>query len=284
VPHPDKVPLAAWLLLLLGDGESYGRALVGCLGDRGISVNAALVYRTLRALERDGAITSRWTESDHGPRRRSYRLNREGRQSLGEFVADIAATRELHEAFIRAYGRAGAGHEPGARGHPASDESGGLSPPSTDSEAATDPAAAADVAPLPTVGRELLVAWLLLLLRHGDSYGYGLLNALDDRRCGADPAAIYRVLGALERDGLLQSCWRKSAVGPRRHLYRLTPQGHRNLDDLAAAVTATRNGHDVFLHTHEHAPDNPPQRRRGQADQPSRACSGGLERGVIDGP
>lgn len=261
--HADKVPLAAWLLLLLRDGESYGRALFGALADRGIAVDAGLAYRTLRALESDGAITSQWTPSHHGPRRRSYRLTRKGRRRLAQLAADITATCHLHEAFVRAYdARSDIGHEDGEHG-PTGDP-GEPSQQPAEAERAISPEAPAHDAPAPTVGRELLVGWLLLLLHEDESYGYGLRQALDERDVRADAGALYRVLRALERDGLLQSRWMKSAAGPRRRFYRLTARGRRSLDELAGAIAATRDHHATFLRIYEQTPRR--ARRRRSAD------------------
>lgn len=266
----DKVPLTAWLLLLLRDGESYGRALLGRLSDLGISVDAGLAYRTLRALERNGAVTSHWTEPQAGPRRRSYRLTRKGRRRLAELATDITATWHLHETFLRAHQRAHAAHastssEPSGSEEPhdpsqqsnndehaaiaGRDGAGGKAPPPRD-------------APAPTVGRELLAAWLLLLLERDASYGYELRRALDEHYVRADPGALYRVLRELDREGWLQSRWRRPAGGPRRRFYRMTPEGRRKLDELAAVITATRDSHTAFLHAYEHKPRKRPPRRR----------------------
>src|SRR5688572_9558236 len=40
-PRRDPVPIAAWLLLLLREGESYGRALFARLSQRGVGVESA---------------------------------------------------------------------------------------------------------------------------------------------------------------------------------------------------------------------------------------------------
>lgn len=267
----DKVPLTAWLLLLLRDGESYGRALLGRLSDRGISVDAGLAYRTLRALERDGAVTSRWTEPQAGPRRRSYRLTRKGRRRLAELATDITATWQLHETFLRGYQRAHAGHastsselfgseEP----HEPSEQSNGDEHlPVDGSDHAGHDAAPPRDAPAPTVGRELLAAWLLvLLLEREASYGYELRRALEEHRVRADPGALYRVLRELDRKGWLQSRWRRPAGGPRRRFYRLTPEGRRNLDELAAVITASRDSHTAFLNAYRQKATKRRPRRR----------------------
>jgi len=257
----------AWLLLLLGEGENYGRGLMSRLSDREIHSEPSLVYRTLRGLEHAGAITSRWKDSAQGPRRRSYRLTRKGRRMLTEFAGDSAAALQLHETFLRAHEdvrgeprdsdqvAAHARREPSSRSEGAAaddDRDGGRS------------GSASPDAPPATVGRDLLAGWLLLLLSQRESYGYDLRGTLEDKRIRVDPATLYRLLRTLERDGWLQSRWRRPAAGPRRRFYRVTPEGLHNLDDLAAAIAATRDGFAAFLHAHENRSDapRPPRRRR----------------------
>lgn len=79
----------------------------------------------------------------------------------------------------------------------------------------------------------------------------------------ASPGCI--ALRTLERDEWLESRWTTSAAGPPRRLYRLTPEGRRNLDQLAATITATRDTHAAFLRActgcgrgpRQSAPDEP---------------------------
>lgn len=257
----------AWLLLLLGEGENYGRGLMSRLSDREVHSEPSLVYRTLRGLEHEGAITSRWRDSAQGPRRRSYRLTRKGRRMLSEFAEGIAAAVQLHETFLRAHRDAGGEGDDGdqgathARRQPSSRPGG---PPADDDGSGDRGGSASPDAPPATVGRELLTGWLLLLLSRRESYGYDLRGTLEDKRIRVDPATLYRLLRALEGDGRLQSRWRRPAAGPRRRFYRVTPEGRHDLDDLAAAIAATRDGLAAFLHAHEHRPDapRPPPRRR----------------------
>src|SRR6478672_4682020 len=61
-PRTPKDLRAAWLLLLLRAEPSYGYVLRRELGERGFDVDPGTLYRTLRELERDGLITSRWME------------------------------------------------------------------------------------------------------------------------------------------------------------------------------------------------------------------------------
>lgn len=242
--RPDAALLTGWLLLSLRNADSYGRALIASLGERGISIDSNHAYRVLRALERDGAVTSRWTESDLGPQRRTYRLTRKGRRTLAEAAATISASRQLHETFLRAY--EGQRKEPGPQGGRRVDRG---------------QAAPSGSGPLLTVGRELLAAWLLLLLDRGPSYGYGLRRALNDDHVRADAGAMYRVLRELERDKWLESRWLRSDAGPRRRFYRVTPAGRRQLEELAAATVVTCDRYAAFLRAYEQpsAGSSPPE-------------------------
>ena len=266
--------MGAWLLLLLRDGEGYGRELIVRLSERGISVDTALAYRRLRELDADGAITSRWVQSHAGPRRRCYRLTGEGRRQLAEHAATIAATRQRYDAFLRAYAHAMGDEEPGASPRRGSDRTSAQRPAPVDDDAEDaqdgrddrreeasqhDPGSA-------SAGRELVAAWLLLLLMRGESYGYDLQRALHDQHLHADPGALYRLLRTLERDGWLQSRWTTSTAGPRRRVYELTGAGRNNIGQLAHVITTLRDSHAAFLDVYERGPRSP---RVGQRDDPA---------------
>ena len=101
--------------------------------------------------------------------------------------------------------------------------------------------------------KELMTAWLLLLLDGGATYGYDLRRELDAHQLSIDPSILYRTLRKLERDGWVESRWMRSVAGPRRRFYRLTPQGRRTLDEMAALITSIRDFHDTFLRAYEQA-------------------------------
>lgn len=103
---PHKELRTAWLLLLLDGGASYGYELRRELDARGLKVDAGVLYRTLRKLETDGWVESRWMRPVTGPRRRFYRLTPRGRRKLDEIAALIDGIRDVHEAFLRAHERA----------------------------------------------------------------------------------------------------------------------------------------------------------------------------------
>lgn len=51
--------------------------------------------------------------------------------------------------------------------------------------------------------------------------------------------------------GVASVALEEPADAPRRRFYRLTPEGSRNLDELAAVITATRDSHAAFLHAYK---------------------------------
>jgi DNA-binding PadR family transcriptional regulator len=108
---------------------------------------------------------------------------------------------------------------------------------------------AATIAPPPS--RELLSAWLLMLLDRQASHGYELRRQLEAHGVTAESGAMYRVLRKLEEDGCAASTWAKSIAGPRRRLYELTAQGRSELGKLVATITAKRDVHAAFLTVHD---------------------------------
>lgn len=107
--------------------------------------------------------------------------------------------------------------------------------------------------------RDLLEAWLLLLLHEGTSHGYELRREIRGRRLRIDSGNLYRWLRRLEGEGLVHSRWTQSAVGPQRRSYRLTANGRRALAESAAVISRTRDNQDAFLRAYE------PARRSGAA-------------------
>lgn len=89
------------------------------------------------------------------------------------------------------------------------------------------------------------------MLDSGANYGYELRRELDANRLDVDPSVVYRTLRKLERDGWVASRWMQSSAGPRRRFYRLTPEGRRNLDELAALITDIRDIHGMFVQAHD---------------------------------
>jgi len=82
-----------------------------------------------------------------------------------------------------------------------------------------------------------LKACALLLISEAPAHGYQLLTRLKAVGPGAfDLGALYRVLRAMEDDGLVASNWEESAVGPDRRVYRITDRGRLALDAEAEVL------------------------------------------------
>ena len=94
---------------------------------------------------------------------------------------------------------------------------------------------------------------ILLLLRERPAHGYELLEALPalTGEARVDMGNLYRVLRALEEDGLVSSQWESGEPGPAKRTYELTAAGARLLDEWATALRRSRERVDTFLERYE---------------------------------
>jgi PadR family transcriptional regulator PadR len=112
---------------------------------------------------------------------------------------------------------------------------------------------------------------ILLLLREGPKHGYELLDLIPE--LGADEGRIdlgnlYRVLRALEEEGLVTSEWSADLPGPTKRTYTLTREGHELLAAWLASIERLRDGLTTFLETTQEGGDHvrtPPQAQVGTA-------------------
>lgn len=98
-------PLVFQILLLLGEGESHGYAIMQRVNERTgrrTILGPATLYRTLKQLRDDGLIEEAGIEPGDGGERRLYRLTAAGRQAahheaarMAELVHRARATRLL---------------------------------------------------------------------------------------------------------------------------------------------------------------------------------------------
>ena len=91
---------------------------------------------------------------------------------------------------------------------------------------------------------------LLLLLRERPHHGYELIERLpevagDETRI--DVGNLYRLLRALEAEGVVSSEWSADLPGPARRTYELTPTGRRLLDRWADALRSAQGVVQGFL-------------------------------------
>jgi poly-beta-hydroxybutyrate-responsive repressor len=94
---------------------------------------------------------------------------------------------------------------------------------------------------------------LLLLLRERPLHGYELLDRLPELGVEGrvDIGNLYRLLRALEEEGLVSSEWSDELPGPAKRTYELTAEGRRVLDTWAEALQRARGTIATFLDRYE---------------------------------
>ena len=90
-----------------------------------------------------------------------------------------------------------------------------------------DKTAAADGADYPSTWlRSFLPAVVLAVVARGETYGYAVAQDLEAAGLGhVKGGALYPVLAALEKDGLITASWAAGVGGPGRKMLAITPQG-----------------------------------------------------------
>ena len=101
---------------------------------------------------------------------------------------------------------------------------------------------------------------VLLLLRERPAHGYELLERTEELAGEPiDMGNLYRVLRALEEDGIVTSAWRDDAPGPSKRIYELTDEGRRLLGGWADALRANQGLVSSFLDRYEKGGDHVPR-------------------------
>jgi poly-beta-hydroxybutyrate-responsive repressor len=94
---------------------------------------------------------------------------------------------------------------------------------------------------------------LLLLLRERPAHGYDLLERLPeltgDQR--VEMGNLYRLLRALEEEGLVSSTWDAASPGPAKRRYTITPAGEQLLAQWAEALRRSQRRTATFLERYE---------------------------------
>ena len=71
-------------------GHGYDlRKSIAEMSDEAISVDAGGLYRTLRRMEEEGFVTSKWVEGDSGPQKREYDLTAEGYELAEDWIVHL---------------------------------------------------------------------------------------------------------------------------------------------------------------------------------------------------
>jgi len=99
---------------------------------------------------------------------------------------------------------------------------------------------------------------LLRLLSERPTHGYELLERLPELlgEERVDVGNLYRVLRALEEDGLVVSEWQAGLPGPTKRTYTLTDDGREALAAWLEALAALRDGLTTFLDDTEKGGDH----------------------------
>jgi poly-beta-hydroxybutyrate-responsive repressor len=95
-----------FVLAILAGGQAHGYAIIGDLGQLGITngaVDVGQVYRTLRDLEEAGQVRSSWSTAGSGPARRDYELTAAGYTALDEWAAVMKERARLVAEFDARY-------------------------------------------------------------------------------------------------------------------------------------------------------------------------------------
>jgi poly-beta-hydroxybutyrate-responsive repressor len=102
--HLNRFVEPVLLLVLKQKGRSYGYDLLGNLPEHAFTdgkIEKAVLYRTLRRLEKNGYIDSDWETGPSGPARRVYTLTKDGEGHLREWAEVLAKVAGSMSRFVR---------------------------------------------------------------------------------------------------------------------------------------------------------------------------------------
>ena len=94
---------------------------------------------------------------------------------------------------------------------------------------------------------------LLLLLRERPAHGYDLLERLPELtgEQRVEMGNLYRLLRALEEEGLVSSEWDDDSPGPAKRRYAITQEGVQLLDQWVEALRRSQERTEAFLERYE---------------------------------
>jgi len=92
------------ILVLLREWNSYGYEMMERMAEFGLeAMNPGTLYRTLRHMEKNGAVKSAWETSKGGPARRVYSITDVGEAYLDFWVKSLEQYQRNVDAFFRLY-------------------------------------------------------------------------------------------------------------------------------------------------------------------------------------
>ncbi|AHF97030.1 MAG: PadR family transcriptional regulator [Desulfurella sp.] len=109
--YPGERPprfLRAFLLFFIGIEESHGYDLIEKLKNMGIhyeNYELGYVYKTLRTMEKEGLIKSKWNLQEKGNARRIYAITKAGRDNLAKWAEILTNLRDSIDSFLGEYER-----------------------------------------------------------------------------------------------------------------------------------------------------------------------------------
>ena len=107
------------ILLTLREWNSYGYELMERTAAFGFeAMNPGTLYRTLRQMEKEGVVESKWETSKGGPARRMYTITDAGEAYLDFWAEALEQYRRNMDAFFSLYtGRPRSNEENKKEGH-----------------------------------------------------------------------------------------------------------------------------------------------------------------------
>lgn len=104
----DRPPrfLRAFLLFFLLGKESHGYDLIERLKQIGVkyeNYEVGYIYKTLRNMEDEGLLKSRWNIKEKGAARRIYTITEEGKKNLEKWTEMFSNLRKSIDAFLNSY-------------------------------------------------------------------------------------------------------------------------------------------------------------------------------------
>jgi len=94
------------LLLLLAEKSSHGYELTERYSELGFTeanFDPGAIYRTLKLLESEELIKSRWDTEETGPAKKVYSITPEGIEMLSSWTVNIQKRKKIFEVFIERY-------------------------------------------------------------------------------------------------------------------------------------------------------------------------------------
>lgn len=94
------------LLFFLSKQPSYGYELMDKLDQFGFQKSKpdpAMVYRTLRSLEKEECVISKWDTKGTGPAKRNYEITQKGLALLHAWAKGIAMRKQSLAKFLKMY-------------------------------------------------------------------------------------------------------------------------------------------------------------------------------------